>query len=144
MNSKEKMFTERILGKIEVLKSHIESLIGEAKENEGTCFIIMLKYLDASFEQLRHENSQDLICRYLYLFREDSDQKDEVIDLIKRRDLIDPAIIAWVPDYEICQTLGLQLKDLNKHVENGQLSMMKIKDWKFLNWSEVKKLTGNI
>ena len=143
MNSKDKMLNERILGKIEVLKSHIETLIGEAKENEGKSFVYLLESIDTSCEQLRYDNSQELVYRFLYSIHEDLDQADQIMDLVKHKGLIDPEIFVWVSDYEICQALGLQLKDLSGYVGKGHLAMLKMSELKFLDWSEVNDLTGS-
>ena len=143
MSSNDKLFTERMLVKIKLLQSHVDYLLKGTKENEVNSIVMDLNTFDVSIEQLRHENSQVLICRYLTLLCNQMNQEVYFEDLVIMKDYIDLEIIVWVQDKEICKVFGLQQKDLSKYVENGQLAMLKLEDFKFFNWNEVQSLTGS-
>ena len=143
MSSNDKLFTERMLVKIKLLQSHVDYLLKGTKENEVDSIVMDLNTFDVSIEQLRHENSQVLICRYLTLLCNQMNQEVYFEDLVIMKDYIDLEIIVWVQDKEICKVFGLQQKDLSKYVENGQLAMLKLEDFKFFNWNEVQSLTGS-
>ena len=143
MSSNDKLFTERMLVKIKLLQSHVDYLLKGTKENEVNSIVMDLNTFDVSIEQLRHENSQVLICRYLTLLCNQMNQEVYFEDVVIMKDYIDLEIIVWVQDKEICKVFGLQQKDLSKYVENGQLAMLKLEDFKFFNWNEVQNLTGS-
>lgn len=146
MSSKNKSSNERIMDKlntIKVLIAHRDFMEKRYRANHVRPVIMELDTYNVSFEQLRHESSRELICRYIASSDKNLDQS-HLKELVKYKGLIDPEVIVWISAIEICQVFGLQLKDLSNYAKTRQLAMLELEGLKYFNWNEVKNLTGSV
>ena len=134
---------EQLLEKIDSLANHIDLLKRESNKSQANSMVIQLFTLDASFEQLRRDNSKVLICRYLASFVKYMTEEDQLVDLAEYENLINPYVSVWVPIDEISTVFDIPKNMIVQYMQSGRLSLFTRNNYHFCEWNEIKNLIEN-